>query len=162
MRRISERCEAAQRARVLLQAAHDACFKAPDRDILGMSHGPFSGVNEVLGLIAEMDEQIGRADVRLASAIEAADEAATERERERCAALLDRYENGLAQVWRHKKSGGLYRIINHVQIEATMTPAVTYMAIGGGTIWVRPLTEFNDGRFEKVEDAAIRKGGVND
>lgn len=38
-----------------LQAAHDACFKDQTRDVLGMSHGPFSGVNRVLGLVSEME-----------------------------------------------------------------------------------------------------------
>ena len=41
----------------LLQAAHDACFKSEDRDVLGMSHGPFSGVNEVLGIIKLLEEE---------------------------------------------------------------------------------------------------------
>lgn len=83
-------------------------------------------------------------------AAEAALAAANERVRE-LEALLDRHENGLAQVWVHKKTGGLYRVINHVRIEADNTPAVAYMAVGGGPIWVRPLSEFNDGRFEKVD-----------
>lgn len=100
--------------------------------------------------------------IACASAIEAADKAATERERERCATLIDRHENGLAQIWRHKKSGGLYRIMNHVRIEASNAPAVAYMKVGGGPIWVRPQTEFDDGRFEKVEDAAIRMGPSHD
>lgn len=33
------------RAWKALEAAHEACFRHPDRDTLGMSHGPFSGVN---------------------------------------------------------------------------------------------------------------------
>lgn len=40
-----------------LQAAHDACFKHPERGVLGMSHGPFSGVNEALGIIASLEEE---------------------------------------------------------------------------------------------------------
>jgi hypothetical protein len=57
MRRVSDRSQAAQRARLLLQDAHAACFKA-NTAVLGMSNGPFSGVNEVLGIIAEMDDEI--------------------------------------------------------------------------------------------------------
>jgi hypothetical protein len=38
-----------------LQAAHRACFDHPDRDAIGMSHGPFSGVNEVLGIVSELE-----------------------------------------------------------------------------------------------------------
>jgi len=47
--------------------AHDACFKHPDRELLGMSNGPFSGVNEALGIVdllerenAELKAQLGR------------------------------------------------------------------------------------------------------
>lgn len=43
-----------------LQDAHTACFKHPDRDVLGMSHGPFSGVNQVLGLIDELEAKLER------------------------------------------------------------------------------------------------------
>lgn len=40
-----------------LQAAHDACFNHPGRDVLGMSHGPFSGVNVALGIVARLEEE---------------------------------------------------------------------------------------------------------
>jgi hypothetical protein len=56
------------RALKALQAASDACFKQPERDVLGMSHGPFSGVNEALGIIvlleaenAELRQKLGLA-----------------------------------------------------------------------------------------------------
>ena len=47
------------RALKALQTAHDACFNADGRDVLGMSSGPFSGVNEALGIITllERDHQ---------------------------------------------------------------------------------------------------------
>ena len=45
------------RAFKALEAAHKACFDNPDRDILGMSHGPFSGVNEALGIVAMLEEE---------------------------------------------------------------------------------------------------------
>lgn len=45
------------RAVKALEAAHAVCFNAPDRDILGMSHGPFSGVNEALGIVAQLEEE---------------------------------------------------------------------------------------------------------
>lgn len=50
------------RALKALQAAHDACFNAPGRDVLGMTHGPFSGVNEVLGIVAELESKTKRPD----------------------------------------------------------------------------------------------------
>lgn len=45
------------RALKALQAAHDACFKHPERPILGMSHGPFSGVNEALEIVALLETE---------------------------------------------------------------------------------------------------------
>jgi hypothetical protein len=40
-----------------LNAAHKACFQHPDRDVLGMSNGPFSGVNFALGKVAELEDE---------------------------------------------------------------------------------------------------------
>lgn len=66
MRRVSNRSFHARRARDLLQAAHDACFReAKGEDILAMTHGPFSGVNEVLGCIANLDADIATRDTRI-------------------------------------------------------------------------------------------------
>lgn len=45
------------RAVKALQDAHDACYEHPARGILGMSHGPFSGVNEALGIVALLEEE---------------------------------------------------------------------------------------------------------
>ncbi len=45
------------RALIALQAAHDACFNHPGRDVLGMSYGPFSGVNEALGIVDELEAE---------------------------------------------------------------------------------------------------------
>ena len=40
-----------------LQEAHNACFKHTERDVLGMSHGPFSGVNKALGIISQLESE---------------------------------------------------------------------------------------------------------
>lgn len=40
-----------------LADAHKACFDHPGRDVLGMSHGPFSGVNVALGIVAELEDE---------------------------------------------------------------------------------------------------------
>lgn len=40
-----------------LQSAHAACLNHPDRDVLGMSNGPFSGVNVALGIVARLEEE---------------------------------------------------------------------------------------------------------
>jgi len=47
---------------------------------------------------------------------------------------------------RHVKTGWDYTVVCVAMIEATMTPAVVYKA-RGGKAWVRPLSEFCDGRF---------------
>lgn len=44
------------RASKALDAAHKACFDHPDRGPIGMSHGPFSGVNEVLGIVLMLEK----------------------------------------------------------------------------------------------------------
>lgn len=40
-----------------LKEAYDACFNYADRGAIGMSHGPFSGVNVALGIIAELEDE---------------------------------------------------------------------------------------------------------
>lgn len=52
---------------------------------------------------------------------------------------------------RHRK-GGLYRVLAHGILEADRSDAVIYDD-AGGTIWVRPVVEFEDGRFERLERA---------
>ena len=56
--------------------------------------------------------------------------------------------------WRHVKSGGIYEIIGYGKIEADLTPCVIYRAKGNQQLWVRPKTEFFDGRFVAVADDA--------
>jgi hypothetical protein len=52
-------------------------------------------------------------------------------------------------VWRHRKTGHLYMVWGHCVIEATLTPAILYTRWPERDVfWVRPLTEFLDGRFE--------------
>lgn len=58
------------RAYKALKAAHEACFKHPERDVLGMSHGPFSGVNEALGVIAILEEKNQKLERALQRAID--------------------------------------------------------------------------------------------
>lgn len=40
-----------------LKAAHEACFNHTDRPALGMSSGPFSGVNVVLGIVRRLEAE---------------------------------------------------------------------------------------------------------
>lgn len=55
-------------------------------------------------------------------------------------------------MWRHVKTRGLYSVDGFCMIEATMQRGVIYTAQRDGTVWVRPLAEFMDGRFTPIED----------
>jgi len=51
-------------------------------------------------------------------------------------------------VLTHVKTGGKYVALCPAVIEADAVPAVAYTKLGGdGTVWIRPLAEFMDGRF---------------
>ncbi len=66
---------------------------------------------------------------------------------------LKRYWRWL--TWRpthlHLKSGGLYRVLREGRIEKDLTPAVVYES-EAGDVWIRPSSEFYDGRFRPVSD----------
>ena len=47
----------------------------------------------------------------------------------------------------HLKSGGLYRVIGLGKIEANLEDVYIYEAMRNQTLWVRPKTEMEDGRF---------------
>ena len=51
-------------AREALDAAHMACFRHPERGPIGMSHGPFSGVNVALGIVATLESHIASLSAR--------------------------------------------------------------------------------------------------
>jgi len=57
----------------------------------------------------------------------------------------------LHKRWRHLKTGGEYTLVGTCRIEATNVPAYAYKSDVTGTVWVRPMDEFLDGRFEKIE-----------
>lgn len=58
----------------------------------------------------------------------------------------------ISNLWRHIKTGGVYVVMCPAVIETDAVPAVAYaIANGDGTVWVRPVTEFLDGRFEVAE-----------
>lgn len=56
-------------------------------------------------------------------------------------------------VWEHKKTETLYMVRDLVLIEATLTVAISYSKVSEPqpVIWVRPIDEFLDGRFERVQ-----------
>ena len=57
-------------------------------------------------------------------------------------------------LWRHKKSGGLYVVKEKCRIEATAEPGLLYKSEKTGELWVRPETEFLDGRFVHIPTGA--------
>ncbi len=59
-------------------------------------------------------------------------------------------------IWRHKKRGTEYQIMlrGKLQVEGhhDMQDAVVYQGIEDGQVWIRPDTDFFDGRFELVSE----------
>lgn len=60
-------------------------------------------------------------------------------------------------VWIHKKTQGLYVVIDmDANIEATLEKAVVYKSLETGQVWVRPASEFHDGRFDNLSQTAFQ------
>ncbi|WP_309713989.1 DUF1653 domain-containing protein [Armatimonas sp.] len=57
------------------------------------------------------------------------------------------------EIYRHQKTGRLYRIVCIASVEATLELVVVYQSEQDGRCWTRPLNEFIDRRFEIVEEA---------
>lgn len=53
-------------------------------------------------------------------------------------------------LFRHKKTKGIYQIQMLVTNETDLSVSVVYSNYESGTIWVRPASEFFDGRYERV------------
>ena len=58
---------------------------------------------------------------------------------------------GPRQRFRHRKRGHIYQVISTGILERTMEPVVIYQSEDDGRIWVRPVGEFTDGRFEPIK-----------
>lgn len=55
-------------------------------------------------------------------------------------------------LWKHNKTQHLYRIVGFAVIENGLVPAVIYVRdLGDATQFVRPCSEFFDGRFRQVD-----------
>jgi hypothetical protein len=54
------------------------------------------------------------------------------------------------EIYKHLKTGGLYEFVDMGLIEATKQVAVIYRCQNTGQVWIRPVTEFFDGRFECI------------
>lgn len=57
---------------------------------------------------------------------------------------------GKKMLYRHKKTGTLYRILIEATNESDLTALIVYISLVNGKIWARPAAEFFDGRFETV------------
>lgn len=59
--------------------------------------------------------------------------------------------------YKHKKSQGVYEVVCHAVVEATLEVVVVYRNINNPVeVWVRPIKEFYDGRFEPVSKVEIQ------
>ena len=70
---------------------------------------------------------------------------------------LDRNQS---EIWRHTTTGGLYRIVDDkALLETNLMPVVVYASLFDDGVWVRPTTEFFDGRFVNlaINDVGIPK-----
>jgi hypothetical protein len=57
----------------------------------------------------------------------------------------------MSEVWRHKKTGGLYEALTSARMESDGIDGkryVVYRGLKDGYTWIRPADEFFDGRFE--------------
>lgn len=63
--------------------------------------------------------------------------------------------------WRHVKSGTLYDVVAVGYLERDVSPVVVYRGVVSETVWVRPLSEFLDGRFVPSADEVGKPVGAN-
>lgn len=71
----------------------------------------------------------------------------------------ERPEKG--SLWKHLKTGGIYRVVGIGKREADCVPCVVYQVAfadkdAAGDWWIRTLGEFADGRFEAVPEEGPR------
>lgn len=56
---------------------------------------------------------------------------------------------------RHVKRGSTYEVVGQAMLQTSapltdMETMIVYRSLDDGRLWVRPSTEFEDGRFERV------------
>lgn len=65
----------------------------------------------------------------------------------------------MSEVWLHEKTGGLYIVVTDALLESDATTnMVVYKSLVSGQCWVRPASEFHDGRFQLLpaRDCEVR------
>lgn len=66
----------------------------------------------------------------------------------------------MSKVYKHVKTGGLYKVLTFGLIESNKTLAVVYQSLQDEQVWIRPEAEFFDGRFElQTEEATLVNDG---
>lgn len=66
-----------------------------------------------------------------------------------------RTQQQASERYRHKKTGGVYRVISDTALlEADKTAAVVYQSEADGVVWIRSAEQFYDGRFERIDAPA--------
>lgn len=70
---------------------------------------------------------------------------------ERFGLLMSVEDLQVGSRWVHSKSGGVYVLLGLATLERTLEQCVVYRRADGGETWIRPVTEFTDGRFTRDE-----------
>ena len=65
---------------------------------------------------------------------------------------LDQFDSTPArpELWTHVRTNDVYELLMPAVIEATQQAVVVYRSLVTGIRWVRPSTEFYDGRFVRI------------
>jgi len=53
---------------------------------------------------------------------------------------------------KHRKTGGLYRVVLLANVEVNLEPAYVYESMQTHDFWIRPQLEMEDGRFEQIAE----------
>lgn len=60
-------------------------------------------------------------------------------------------EDPRSKIYQHVKTGGLYIVLeNDAFLEKSVEQCTIYKSLQNGKIWIRPYTEFWDGRFRCI------------
>lgn len=62
----------------------------------------------------------------------------------------------MSNVYRHVRTGGLYVLLGTGLREYDLVPCAIYQSVKDRRLWIRPETEFHDGRFELIEAANVQ------
>lgn len=64
--------------------------------------------------------------------------------------VFDKIYKRYGPLYRHRRSGGVYRLLDIATDEKTSKQVVVYRSKESGKVWVRNHSEFFDGRFERL------------